>query len=113
MSDTSGGGREARGREKQSGGGREAREKQSGDGLTKAMGATAAFAAGYGARKLVTLIWKRITGKEPPSDPHDPQVSIGEALTWALVLGASMETARLLAGRAATKNMRRSKSGDT
>ncbi len=115
MSKQSGGGREARGREKQSGGGREARgrEKQSGDGLTKAMGATAAFAAGYGARKLVTLVWKRITGKEPPSDPHDPQVSIGEALTWALVLGASMETARLLAGRAATKNMRRSKSGAT
>jgi Protein of unknown function (DUF4235) len=100
MSDMSGGGREARGR-----------EKQSGDGLTKAMGATAAFAAGYGARKLVTLVWKRITGKEPPSDPNDPHVSIGEALTWALVLGASMETARLLAGRAATKNMRRSKSG--
>jgi Protein of unknown function (DUF4235) len=121
MSDMSGGGRwsgagakrgggtsTARGREKQSGGGR---EKQSGDGLTKAMGATAAFAAGYGARKLVTLVWKRITGKEPPSDPNDPHVSIGEALTWALVLGASMETARLLAGRAATKNMRRSKSG--
>ena len=87
------------------------REKRSGDGLSRALGATAAFAAGYGTRKLVTLAWKRITGKEPPSDPNDPQVSIGEALTWALVLGASMETARLLAGRAATKKMRRSNSG--
>ena len=96
------------------GGGKDrAREKQSGDGLSRALGATAAFAAGYGTRKLVTLAWKRITGKEPPSDPNDPQVSIGEALTWALVLGGSMETARLLAGRAATKNMRRrSNSGD-
>jgi hypothetical protein len=84
---------------------------KSGDGLSKALGATAAFAAAYGTRKLVTLAWRRITGKEPPSDPHDPQVSIGEALTWALLLGAAMETARLLAGRAATKNVRRNASG--
>jgi hypothetical protein len=85
---------------------------RSGDALSKALGATAAFAAAYGTRKLVTVAWKRITGKEPPSDPHDPQVSIGEALTWALVLGVAMETARLLAGRVATKNIRRSPSGD-
>jgi hypothetical protein len=85
---------------------------RSGEGLSKALAATAAFAAAYGTRKLVTLAWKRVTGKEPPSDPHDPQVSIGEALTFALVLGVSMETARLLAARAATKNVRRSASGE-
>ena len=87
------------------------REKQTGDGLSRALGATAAFAAGYGTRKLVTLAWKQITGKEPPSDPNDPHVGIGEALSWALVLGASMETARLLAGRAATRKMRRNDGG--
>jgi hypothetical protein len=82
-----------------------------GDGLSTALGATAAFAAGYGARKLVTFGWRRITGKEPPSDPHDPQVGIGEALLWALLLGVAMETARLLAGRAAARNMRRGMGG--
>jgi Protein of unknown function (DUF4235) len=126
MSDTSGGGRKAGagaewGRARSAGAGTaergggtssaRGRDKQSGDGLSRALGATAAFAAGYGTRKLVTLAWKRITGKEPPSDPNDPQVSIGQALTWALVLGVSMETARLLAGRAATKKLRRSNSG--
>ncbi len=30
-----------------------------------------------------------------------------EALSWALVLGVTMETARLLATRAATRRMRR------
>jgi hypothetical protein len=30
---------------------------------------------------------------------------------WAIVLGVTMETARLLAGRAATKNIRRSVGG--
>ena len=82
-----------------------------GEGWTKALGATAAFAAGYGARKLVTVGWKQITGKEPPNDPHDPKVSLGEALAWAVALGVSMEVARLLAGRAASKNMRRIDSG--
>ncbi len=82
-----------------------------GEGVSRALGATAAFAAGYGARKLVTFGWKKFTGKEPPDDPHDPRVGIGEAVAWAVALGVSMEIARLLAGRAATKNMRRSNSG--
>jgi hypothetical protein len=83
-----------------------------GDGVSKALAAAAAFAAGYGARKLVTFGWKRVTGKEPPDDLNDPMVSIGEALTWAIVLGVTMETARLLAGRAAVKNIRRGDSGE-
>ena len=81
------------------------------EGINKALAATAAFAAGYGARKLVSLGWKRVTGKEPPNDPHDPKVGVGEALTWAILLGVAMEAARLLAGRAATKNIRRGDSG--
>jgi hypothetical protein len=72
------------------------------------VGAFAAFAGAYGARKVVAYGWRRITGKEPPTDPQDPGVGIGEALTWAILLGVAMEAARLLAGRAATKNLRRS-----
>lgn len=82
-----------------------------GDGVSKALAAAAAFAAGYGARKLVTFGWKTVTGKEPPGDLNDPQVRLAEALTWAIVLGVTMETARLLAGRAATKNIRHTEIG--
>ena len=78
-----------------------------GDGVSKAVGTIAALAAGMGTRKLVTVGWKRVTGKEPPSDPHDPHVGFGEALSWAIVLGVTMETARLLAQRAARRRMRR------
>ncbi len=78
-----------------------------GDGGTKALGALAAFAAAFAARKLITIAWTKITGKEPPSDPQDPQVGIGEALSWAVVMGVAIETARLLAGRAATRRLRR------
>lgn len=78
-----------------------------GDGGTKALGALAAFAAAFAARKLITIAWTKITGKEPPSDPQDPQVGIGEALSWAVVMGVAIETARLLASRAATRRLRR------
>jgi Protein of unknown function (DUF4235) len=81
------------------------------EGVSKAVGAFAAFAGAYGARKLVTYGWRRITGKEPPTDPQDPRVGVGEALIWAVVLGVAMEAARLLAGRAATNNIRRADNG--
>lgn len=78
-----------------------------GDGGSKALGTLAAFAAAFVARKLITIAWTKITGKEPPSDPQDPQVGIGEALSWAVVMGVTIEAARLLAGRAATRRLRR------
>ena len=78
-----------------------------GDGGTKALGALAAFAAAFAARKLITFAWTRVTGKEPPDDPHDPQVGIGEALSWAVIMGVAIESARLLAARAATRRLRR------
>jgi hypothetical protein len=75
--------------------------------VSKAVGSIVAMAAGMGTRKLVTVGWKRITGKEPPSDPQDLHVGIGEALSWVIVLGVTMETARLLAQRAVVRARRR------
>jgi hypothetical protein len=64
--------------------------------VTALVGAAAAFAA----RKLLVFGWKTITGKEPPEHPEDPQVALGEALIWGIVLGAGVSTARMLATRA-------------
>ena len=80
-----------------------------GDGLSRAVGTFAALAAAMVTRKLVTVGWKKVTGKEPPSDPHDPQVHFGEALGWAVLLGVTMETARVVAQRAATRKLRNGK----
>ncbi len=77
-----------------------------GDGVSRRVGTFAALAAAMGTRKLVTVRWKKVTGKEPPSDPQDQNVGIGEALSWAVLLGVTMETARLLAQRAATGRLR-------
>jgi Protein of unknown function (DUF4235) len=60
------------------------------------VGAGAAFAA----RKLLSFGWKKVTGKEPPEHPEDPQVALREALIWGVLLGAGVGTARMLATRA-------------
>ena len=80
-----------------------------GDGVSRAMGTFAALAAAMLTRKLVHVGWKRVTGKEPPSDVQDPQVHFGEALSWAILLGVTMETARVVAQRAATRRLRNGK----
>jgi hypothetical protein len=70
---------------------------------TKVVSAVAAMAAAFVARKLITFVWTKAMGKEPPTHPEDPQVALSEALGWALLTGVSVEAARLLATRAAAR----------
>jgi hypothetical protein len=76
---------------------------KSGDLVSRTVSAAAGAAAGFGARKAISLAWKKITGKEPPQHPEDPQVALGEAVAWALLAGAVGGTARLLAIRVAAR----------
>lgn len=64
--------------------------------------------AGLAARKALTTSWKVATGKEPPQNPADPDVSIGEALAWATVSGIAIGVARMLASRKAANYYRKS-----
>jgi Protein of unknown function (DUF4235) len=79
----------------------------SGKMVSALVGAGAAFAA----RKLLSFGWKKITGKEPPEHPEDPQVALREALIWGVLLGAAVSTARMLATRATMQ--RRSNSDES
>lgn len=63
------------------------------------------FGAAFGARKILIFAWKQITGKEPPEHPEDPQVALGEALTWGILVGVGVQIARMLALRAASKRV--------
>ncbi len=72
-------------------------------GSGRAVTALAGAAAAFGARKLITFGWKKLTGKEPPDHPEDPQVALRDALIWGIVLGATVSTARMLAMRATTR----------
>jgi hypothetical protein len=78
-----------------------------GSGGNKVISGVVGFAAAFGARKMLVFAWKRITGKEPPEHPEDPQVALGEALGWALVLGIGVQIARMLALRATSKRIAR------
>jgi hypothetical protein len=67
---------------------------------SRAVSALAGMAAAFVVRKLLSFAWTKITGKEPPEHPEDPQVALGEALTWGILLGAGVHTARMLTSRA-------------
>ena len=73
------------------------------DGGNRVLTGLAGFAAAFGARKVIHFVWKRITGKEPPEHPEDPQVALGEALIWGIIVGAGVHTARMLATRATAR----------
>jgi len=77
---------------------------------SRVIAALVGAAAAFVARKLLFFGWKQVTGKEPPEHPEDPQVALGEALLWGVLLGATVGTARLLATRATSR--RRSEPGD-
>lgn len=69
---------------------------------------TSTVLAGAAARKAMTTSWKVATGKEPPQNPADPDVSIGEALAWAVASGVAIGVARMLASRRAATYYRKS-----
>lgn len=71
----------------------------------KLAGTLATAGAVFVARKLVTVAWTRVTGKVPPTDPADPAVRLGEAAAWAVVVGITVEMARLFASRATARRL--------
>lgn len=76
-----------------------------GDFASRAVGGIAGTVAGLVTRKAMTTAWKKITGKEPPGNPEDPEVALAEAIGWAAVMGMAMSIARLLVTRMAAKRM--------
>ncbi len=62
----------------------------------KAINALAGAAAAYVARKVIILVWTKLTGRKPPGKAEDPNVAIGEALAYTMVLAAGVAVARVL-----------------
>jgi hypothetical protein len=70
-----------------------------GDSRSRAIATVAALGAAFITRKVVTTAWTKITGKEPPENPEDPEVGWAEAMGWAAMMGVAVSIARLLATR--------------
>jgi hypothetical protein len=69
----------------------------------KIFAALSAVLAAMLARKAVTFAWTTATGKEPPTNPEDPEVTWAEAAGWAVISGVVIALARLLAQRQAAR----------
>lgn len=69
------------------------------DLTTRVATGLAGAAAAFAARKVLHAGWKQVTGREPPESPEDPQVSLGEALTWVVLTGVLTGMLRLIATR--------------
>ena len=80
----------------------------SGSKVWSIMGLGATLGATMAARKAMTATWKLSTGKPPPSNPEHPDVSLAEAVTWAVMSGVAVGLARMFATRAAADYYRRS-----
>ena len=78
-------------------------DKDKDDFGTKVISGLAAMAAAFLARKLLTFAWTKATGKEPPTNPEDPQVALAEALSWSVLAGVTVAAVRVLAIRAASR----------
>jgi len=60
------------------------------------------------AKKLVDALWKAGSrGKEPPTDPADPDATLQEAIVFAVLSGAAVSVARLVIARRMAKSERR------
>jgi hypothetical protein len=70
--------------------------------LASTLGATAV------AKKAVDATWKLGSrGKEPPTDPADPDLELREAILFAIISGAAISVVRLfIARRFAVKERR-------
>ena len=60
-----------------------------------------ALGAAVVARKAIDKSWTVATGKKPPENPADPDVQLREAIAWAVLTGALVALARMLAQRRA------------
>ena len=80
----------------------------SGSKVWSLMGLAATVGATMAARKAMTATWKLSTGKQPPSNPEHPDVSMAEAVAWAAASGVAVGLARMFATRKAADYYRRS-----
>ena len=80
----------------------------SGSKVWTAFSLVAALGAATVTRKALDKSWEVATGKKPPENPADPDVDVREAAAWAVVTGAFIALARMLAQRRAASYYARS-----
>lgn len=70
--------------------------------LWKLIATGAAIATGLVVRRVLLVLWRRVTGQEAPINPGAPDTTWSEGLVWAIASGAAIGVGRLVAARGAT-----------
>lgn len=87
--------------------------KKSGGAGGKLVATLVTAGAVFVARKTLSAVWTKATGKTPPTDPADPTVRVTEALAWAVIAGVTVEVTKLFAARATTRRALPAAEADT
>lgn len=74
----------------------------------KVLGTGAAVGAGVLAKNVASKAWEKGTGKTPPTNPESPTTTWAEAAAWAVVSGALVGLARMVATRQAARYYKKS-----
>lgn len=72
-----------------------------GKALWKVYGRLATLVAGVASLRAVNVGWRLVTGRKPPATPENPEVTIWEAATWAVLSGAAAQLAKIVVTRKA------------
>ncbi|GIH90688.1 DUF4235 domain-containing protein [Planobispora siamensis] len=78
-------------------------EKEKQDMAWRAIGGLVGLVTAWAAKKTLGFAWEKATGKKPPMDNDSLEVSLGEAIGYAVVMGVGMQVAQILAARTARK----------
>ncbi|MBF8188384.1 DUF4235 domain-containing protein [Nonomuraea sp. K274] len=69
----------------------------------RVIGGLTGLATAWAARKILAYVWVKATGKEPPVDTDSSEVSLGEAIGYAVLMGVGMSVAQIVVNRTAKK----------
>lgn len=76
-------------------------EKQ--DMAWRAIGGLLGLATAWSAKKIIRFAWEKGTGRKPPADSESLDISLGEAIGYAVVMGVGMQVAQIVVTRTARK----------
>ena len=62
---------------------------------------SASVLAAVSSAQAVNLVWRASLGRKAPASPENPEVTMREAVAWAIVSGSAAQLARIVATRRA------------
>jgi hypothetical protein len=78
-----------------------AKQKKPSKRLWSVYAKSASVLAAVSSAQAVNLVWRASLGRKAPASPENPEVTMREAVAWAIVSGSAAQLARIVATRRA------------